>query len=246
MRSATGCSHLVFGSDLSERAQALRKALPALKCLGLGVATADVTDLLAAAEAQLATPLQIDVAHDDVVLTLFTSGTTGTLKAARHTQASYAAICRNVLLNLLPATPDDAMLHAASLTFGADGWVRTRDIGVFDADGFLYLKDRTSDMIISGGYNVYPSEVENVLLADPAVLECAVIGLLHEKWVEVVTAVVVLRQGQEVTESELIAHVADRLASYKKPQKIIRVDVLPKTAVGKLNRKQLREHYGQA
>ncbi|MGB6055782.1 MAG: AMP-binding protein, partial [Burkholderiaceae bacterium] len=353
----------------------------------------------------------IEVRPDDVVLTLYTSGTTGTLKAAQHTQASYAAICRNVLLNLLPATADDAMLHAASLihasgvfvlpfwlrggrtvilpgfepgrflqtiaaekisainlvptmmqmlfehpevaatdvsslthviygaspmprpiikrgmelwgrhrfwqyygqtevplclavlrpedhhdelldacgqpaldvemklvdeagntvpagtpgeivvrapsavagyhnaseqtagTFGADGWVHTRDVGVFDANGFLFLKDRTSDMIISGGYNVYPREVENALMTHPAVRECAVIGLPHDKWVEMVTAVVVLRPGQQADEAELIAHVAGQLASYKKPQRVLFVAEIPKTAVGKLNRKQLRDRY---
>src|SRR5690606_34191239 len=89
--------------------------------------------------------------------------------------------------------------HAApeitEATFAADGWVRTRDIGEFDAEGFLYLKDRSSDMIISGGYNVYPSEVENALLAHEAVRECAVIGVPDEKWVEAVVAVVALRPG---------------------------------------------------
>jgi acyl-CoA synthetase (AMP-forming)/AMP-acid ligase II len=337
----------------------------------------------------------LEISADDIVLTLFTSGTTGTLKAAQHTQASYASICRNVLLNLLPVAPDDAMLHAASLihasgvfvlpfwlrggrtvilpsfepgqflrmldveritainlvptmmqmlfehpalestdvstlryviygaspmpraviqramtawgshrfwqyygqtevplclavlrpedhrdellgacgqpaldvemrlvddaghdvpagtpgeivvrapsavagyynapdltagTFGTDGWVRTRDIGVLDTRGFLHLKDRTSDMIISGGYNVYPSEIENTLMTHPAVRECAVIGLPHEKWVEVVTAVVVLRSECKATEAELIAHVASQIASYKKPNRVIFVDNIP-------------------
>ena len=128
-------------------------------------------------------------------------------------------------------------------TFTADGWVRTRDVGVFDERGFLHLKDRTSDMIISGGYNVYPREVENALSSHPAVRECAVIGLPHEKWVEIVTAVVVLRAGQQANEAELVAHVAGQLASYKKPQRVIFADEIPKTAVGKLNRKQLRERH---
>jgi acyl-CoA synthetase (AMP-forming)/AMP-acid ligase II len=100
-------------------------------------------------------------------------------------------------------------------------------------------------MIISGGYNVYPSEVENALMTHPAVLECAVIGLPHEKWVEEVAAVVVLRPGQEASGPDLIAHVAERLASYKKPQRVIRVEAIPKTAVGKLNRKLLRDRYAK-
>lgn len=128
-------------------------------------------------------------------------------------------------------------------TFDQQGWVRTRDVGVFDARGFLYLKDRTSDMIISGGYNVYPNEVENVLMTHPSVLECAVIALPHEKWVEMVTAVVVLRSGQQASGSQLIDHVAAHLASYKKPHKVLFVDEIPKTAVGKLNRKKLRDQF---
>jgi len=415
MLQDTGCTTLVFGADLAERAAALAGALPGLNCLGLDAALPGGRDLIADAATQPAEWPQIEVHPDDVVLTLYTSGTTGTLKAAQHTQASYAAICRNVLLNLLPASADDAMLHAASLihasgvfvlpfwlrggrtvilpgfepgrflqtiaaeritainlvptmmqmlfehpqvaatdvsslthviygaspmprpiirrgmelwgqhrfwqyygqtevplclavlrpedhreelldacgqpaldveirlvdeggnpvpagtpgeivvrapsavsgylnaseqtagTFGADGWVHTRDVGVFDANGFLFLKDRTSDMIISGGYNVYPREVENALMTHPAVRECAVIGLPHDKWVEMVTAVVVLRAGQQADEAGLIAHVAAQLASYKKPQRVLFVTDIPKTAVGKLNRKQLREQYrGQA
>lgn len=409
MVADTGCTHLVFGPDLAERASALREAVAGLSCMGLGAALDGASDLLAQAASCPAQAPAFEPAHDDVVLTLFTSGTTGTLKAAQHTQASYAAICRNVLLNLLPATADDAMLHAASLihasgvfvlpfwlrggrtvilpgfepgaflrtlqaeritainlvptmlqmlfehpdlartdvaalryviygaspmpraviqramaawgrhrfwqyygqtevplclavlrpedhtdelldacgqpaidvelrlideagndvppgtpgeiavrapsavsgyhnaaglnaeTFVEGGWVRTRDVGVFDARGFLHLKDRTSDMIISGGYNVYPREVENALMSHPAVRECAVIGLPHEKWVEIVTAVVVLREGQQADEAALIAHVADQLASYKKPQRVIFASEIPKTAVGKLNRRQLRE-----
>jgi acyl-CoA synthetase (AMP-forming)/AMP-acid ligase II len=138
--------------------------------------------------------------------------------------------------------------NAAELTattFAADGWVHTRDIGVFDERGYLYLKDRTSDMIISGGYNVYPREVENALLTHPAVRECAVIGLPDKVWVEAVTAVVVLRAGREASEAELIAHVASQIASYKKPQRVLFAGEIPKTAVGKLNRKQLRDKYRQ-
>ena len=126
-------------------------------------------------------------------------------------------------------------------TFTPDGWVRTRDIGQFDERGFLYLKDRKSDMIITGGYNVYPQEVENALLTHPAVRECVVIGLPHEKWVEVVTAAVVLRDGVQVTEEELVSHVASQLASYKKPQRVLFVAEVAKTAVGKLNRRAMRD-----
>jgi len=412
MLQDTGCRLLVFGADLAERAAALREALPGLDCDGLDASLPGGADLIAAAAQQPARDPDLQVSADDVILTLFTSGTTGTLKAAQHTQGSYAAICRNVLLNLLPATPDDAMLHAASLihasgvfvlpfwlrggrtvilpgfepesflaaiereratainlvptmlqmlvetpamatcnvdalryviygaspmprpvieramalwgqhrfwqyygqtevplclavlrpedhhgerlgacgqpavevevrlldesghdvapgqpgeiavrapsavagyhaapeltaeTFKPDGWVLTRDVGVFDEHGFLFLKDRTSDMIVSGGYNVYPREVEEALLAHPAVRECAVVGLPDDKWVEAVTAVVALAPGNAESDAlaaELIAHVAARLASYKKPQRVIFTEQIPKTAVGKLNRRALRD-----
>lgn len=414
MLEDTGCRHLFFGPDLAERAAALRKEMPELNCFGVGTTLDNAPDLLELAKHRSVLAPDITILPEDVVLTLFTSGTTGTLKAALHTHASYAAICRNVLLNLLPATQDDAMLHAASLihasgvfvlplwlrggrtvilpgfepaqflkaisdyrvtainlvptmiqmlldhpdvtradiaslkyviygaspmpgpviehamalwgqhrfwqyygqtevplclavlrpehhteetldacgqpavdveirlvdeagnevptgtpgeitvrapsavagyhnaaaltgeTFIDGGWVRTRDIGVFDEKGFLRLKDRTSDMIISGGYNVYPSEVENALMAHPAVMECAVIGLPDPKWVEIVAAVVVLRKEQQASEQELIDHVTQRLASYKKPQRIFFADSIPKTAVGKLNRKEVRTRYCSA
>ena len=413
MLQSTRCQFLVFGAGLDERAAALSQAVPELTCLGLDAQLTGTSDLLVQALEQSVQAPVIAVRHDDVVLTLFTSGTTGILKAAEHTQASYAAICQNVLLNLLAVTRDDAMLHAASLihasgvfvlpfwlrggrtvilpgfepqlflqtlqskritainlvptmlqmlvdhpdidstdvsslryviygaspmprpvieramtlwgqhrfwqyygqtevplclavlrpedhhgdlldscgqpaldiemrlvdesgndvalgtpgeiivrapsavtgyynapelnstTFAADGWVRTRDIGVFDTHGYLHLKDRTSDMIISGGYNVYPREVENALMTHPAVRECAVIGLTDKVWVEAVTAVVVLRPGLEASDSELIAHAATQIASYKKPHRVLFVEDIPKTAVGKLNRKQLRDHYSQ-
>jgi acyl-CoA synthetase (AMP-forming)/AMP-acid ligase II len=125
-------------------------------------------------------------------------------------------------------------------TFDAEGWVHTRDVGRFDTDGFLHLLDRTSDMIITGGYNVYPREVEDALLSHGAVLEAAVVGAPDEKWVEAVTAFVVLGSGACATSEELIAHVAARLASYKKPHRVIMVAELPKTAVGKIDRKALR------
>lgn len=413
MVQETAVQALVFGPDLQARAAEIAAAVPGLRLLGLGShlegADHGAADLLALAESSADAPLDYVPEPDDVVLTLFTSGTTGTLKAAQHTQASYAAICKNVLLNLISPDRNDAMLHAASLihasgvfvlpfwlrgartvvlpgfeprgflqairdnaitainlvptmlqmlcelpdiaaadvsslkqviygaspmpratieramalwgrerfyqyygqtevplclavlrpedhegerlgacgqpsvdvelklvdesgneaaqgepgeivvrapsavrgyynapelnanTFTSDGWVKTRDVGVFDANGFLYLKDRTSDMIISGGYNVYPREVEDVLLGHPAIAECAVVGAPDDKWVEVVTAVVVLRAGQAVGEQDLISYVAQSLASYKKPQRIVFAQAIPKTAVGKVNRKLLRD-----
>lgn len=402
------CQFLIFGPDLSDRAEALLGKLANLKGYGLGKHLSGGEDLLALSETAFETPPPYEPKADDVILTLYTSGTTGVLKAAQHTQASYAAICRNILLNLFPVMESDRMLHAASMihasgtfvlpfwvrgacslilpgfapeaflqavqkhkptainlvptmmqmlleqetlndydlsslkhiiygaspmprpvieraidhfgqdkfwqyfgqteaplclavlrpedhvgdllgacgrpaleveirlidekgetaekgqpgeilvrtpsaaagyfnapeltaqSFDKEGWVHTRDIGVFDRRGILHLRDRTSDMIISGGYNVYPREVEDALMSHSAVMESAVVGAPHEKWVEAVTAFVVLRAERQASEKELIAHVAEQIASYKKPHKVIFADALPKTAVGKLDRKALR------
>lgn len=124
-----------------------------------------------------------------------------------------------------------------------NGWLYTRDMGAFDEAGYLYLIDRKSDMIISGGYNIYPTEVENVLYEHPAVFETAVVGVPDDQWGEAVKAVVVLRPGAEAAEAELIEFCKTRLASFKKPKSIDFVQDIPKTAVGKVLRRLVREPY---
>jgi len=411
MLQVTDSRMLVYGPDLAERAAGLRAALGGdLVMLSLGAAGGGDPDLLAlmrnasARDPLLPTPL------DDIVVAMFTSGTTGTLKAAQHTQASWSAICTNILANVAAPRADDAMLHAASLIHAsgvfampfwvrgarsvvltgfdpgtyldqivasgathvnlvptmlsmvladekrcaeprgrlrsviygaspmprptieaglalwgpiftqyygqteaplaiavldaerhvgpdaplgscgqpavdvdvrlideagaevapgevgevavrgpivhsgyrnapelnaqvrlADGFVRTRDLGRFDERGFLHLVDRTSDMIITGGYNVYPREVEDVLLGHPAVAECAVVAAPDAKWVEAVAAFVVLRAAAHVTDAELQDFVRARLAAYKVPRRIERCEMLPKSAVGKVLRRALRD-----
>lgn len=131
----------------------------------------------------------------------------------------------------------DDELHRA--TFLPDGWLRTRDVGRFDEEGFLYLVDRTSDMIVSGGYNVYPREVEDALAAHPGVRECVVVGAPDEHWVEAVTAFVVA--DGNVSEEELIEHCRGSLAGYKVPKSVRFVDQIPKSPVGKLLRRALRD-----
>jgi len=409
MLKDTRCTTVVFAPDLSDRASALKEQIPGLVAHGLGTAVQDGIDLLDEASRQSRKCPHVGVQPTDVVVTLFTSGTTGTLKAAQHTQASYAAVCRNIMQNFIDITPSDSMLHAASLIhasgvfvlpfwlrgartvimpgfdplaylqliekeritsinmvptmmqmllehpafnsdslstlrhiiygaspmprpviekaisllgqhrfwqyfgqtefplviaalrpedhvpelFGAcgrpsldveirlvneggddvpegmegevvvrgpsmmagyynapalnqemfleGGWLRTRDIGVFDERGFLHLKDRTSDMIITGGYNVYPREIEDILLNHPAVAECAVVGLKDPKWIEAVTAIVVVKDGSEVSDGDLINFVSKQAASYKKPQKILFATSIPKTLIGKINRRLIRE-----
>lgn len=124
-----------------------------------------------------------------------------------------------------------------------DGWFYTGDIGLQDEDGFLYIVDRRKDMIVSGGINVYPREVEEVLYGHPAILEAAVFGVPHERWGETVKAVVSLRPGQSATADELIAYCKERLASFKKPTSVDFIESLPKTGSGKVWKQPLRDEY---
>jgi acyl-CoA synthetase (AMP-forming)/AMP-acid ligase II len=136
---------------------------------------------------------------------------------------------------------DDA---ATAARFTPDGAVRTRDMGYLDDDGFLYIVDRKEDLIISGGYNIWPLEVENALAAHPDVSEAAVVGVPDEKWGEAVSAVVVLRDGSAATEDDLIAWARERVGPVKKPRRVmITAGPLPKSAVGKLSRRHVRDQY---
>ena len=122
----------------------------------------------------------------------------------------------------------------ASAEAARHGWHHTGDIGYLDEDNYLFIVDRAKDMIITGGFNVYSAEVEQVLLAHPAVQDCAVIGLPDEKWGERVTAVVQLRPGQSVTEAEVRSFVKDRLGSVKAPKQVEVWPDLPRSKVGKV------------
>jgi len=411
MLRETGARLVIYDADLAERAEALAARVAGVTMLGLGSDRCGADLLIEAASSPAQDPSN-PAGPDDVLLTIFTSGTTGRLKAAEHTQATYAAVSINTAMNMPEVGPDDVMLHAASLfhasgcfvlpcwlkgattavlarfepseflnaiarwrvtslhmvptmlamllahpdidkadmssvrtiVYGASpmplpvikralelwgprfvqyygqteaplfitrldkedhvgpgserrllacgrpsvdceirliddkgndappgeqgeialrapfamkgyfnapdlnaamfvegGWLRTRDVGRFDEDGYLYLVDRTSDMIITGGYNVYPREVEDALMAHPSVLECAVVGAPHEKWVEAVTAFVVRRSGAAASEDELIEFTRERLASYKVPKSVRFIEQIPKSAVGKVLRRALRD-----
>jgi long-chain acyl-CoA synthetase len=122
----------------------------------------------------------------------------------------------------------------------AGGWFHTGDLGYIDEDGFLFIVDRIKDLIIRGGYNVYPREIEEVLYAHPAVAEAAVIGVPDPKMGEEVRAIVAVKPGQSVTEAELIEFVKERVAAYKYPRAIEFRDGLPKGATGKILKKELR------
>lgn len=123
------------------------------------------------------------------------------------------------------------------------GWFHTRDMATVDEDGYIYIMDRKSDMIISGGFNIYPREVEDVIMAHPGVAEAAVIGVPHEIWGEVVKAMVVLKDGVRLTETEIIEHCRKNLASYKKPTSVDFIKEIPKNLYGKVNRRVLKEPF---
>ncbi len=133
--------------------------------------------------------------------------------------------------------------EATAETIDSDGWLRTGDAGYLDADGYLFIRDRVKDMIISGGENVYPAEVENALHAHPAVREAAVIGVPDEKWGEAVKACVVLKPGESLTEAEVIAHARRHIAGYKCPKSVDFIPALPRNPSGKVLRRELRAPY---
>ena len=123
-----------------------------------------------------------------------------------------------------------------------NGWVLSGDIGKLDSNGYLYVLDRKDDMIISGGFNIWPAELENVLTDHPDVIEAAVFGVPSQRWGESPYGVVTVAASAAVTSDELIELCANRLGSYKKPTHVeITTDPLPKSPVGKLARKELRE-----
>lgn len=124
--------------------------------------------------------------------------------------------------------------------FVGNGWFRTGDVAYADEEGFLHLVDRTKDLIIVSGFNVFPKEVEDVVAGHPAVAECAVIGVANERTGEAVRALVVLRRGATATEEEIVDHCRATLARFKCPQEVMFVDRLPKHVTGKLMRRDLR------
>ncbi len=125
--------------------------------------------------------------------------------------------------------------------FTADGWFRTGDMGLREPDGYFSLKGRAKDLIISGGFNVYPPEVELVLAEHPAVAASAVIGCPDNEWGERVTALIVLQPSMSVGEQEIIAFCRERLVHYKAPRQVIFVPELPRNAMGKVQKAELRQ-----
>jgi long-chain acyl-CoA synthetase len=124
-----------------------------------------------------------------------------------------------------------------------DGWLYTGDLGTYDEDFYVYLVDRKKDMIISGGLNIYPVEIERVIYEHPCVSQCAVIGVPDDRWGEAVKAFVVLHAGRQISETEVIEFCKKSLASYKKPKSVEFVNELPRNPQGKILKKVLREKY---
>lgn len=133
--------------------------------------------------------------------------------------------------------------EATAATF-TDGWLRTGDAAIRDADGFYYIVDRWKDMYISGGENVYPAEVEDVLYQLASIAEVAIIGVPDERWGEVGRAIIVVKQDHDLNEAEVYAHCEANLARYKHPRSIRFVDALPRNATGKVHKPTLRQQFG--
>jgi fatty-acyl-CoA synthase len=133
--------------------------------------------------------------------------------------------------------------HEKTAETFANGWFPSGDLGVFDAEGYLSVVDRKKDMIKTGGENVASREVEEVLYSHPAVQEVAIFGIPDPKWIEAVTAAVVLRDGQRLAPEELIAYCRERLAGFKAPKHVVVLDALPKNASGKILKRELRSSF---
>jgi fatty-acyl-CoA synthase len=152
-----------------------------------------------------------------------------------------------------PGEPGEILAHGPNIMAGywqrpqetaevlsTDGWLRTGDIGVADEDGHIAIRDRTKELIISGGENIYPAEVEEVLYQHPAVAECAVVGVPDDHWGEVGRAVVVLRGGAQADAEELLSFLSGRIGRFKVPKSVVFTDSLPRTASGKVLKSRLR------
>jgi fatty-acyl-CoA synthase len=132
---------------------------------------------------------------------------------------------------------------ATARTIGRDGWLRTGDAGYMDKDGYLYIQDRIKDMIISGGENIYPAEVESAICDHPDVAEAAVVGVPDETWGEAVKAIVVLKPGKQATASDIINFTRTRIAGFKTPKSVDFINALPRNASGKILRRNLRDPF---
>ncbi|HAU21102.1 MAG TPA: acyl-CoA synthetase, partial [Erythrobacter sp.] len=133
--------------------------------------------------------------------------------------------------------------EATAKTIDENGWLHTGDAAFMDEDGYIYIQDRIKDMIISGGENVYPAEVESAIYGHPAIAEVAVIGIPSERWGEEVKAIVVPKPGMEVDEFDVIAWARERVAAFKAPKSVDVIPEMPRNPSGKILRRELRKPY---
>ncbi len=133
--------------------------------------------------------------------------------------------------------------EATAKTLDKDNWLRTGDAGYMDEDGYLYIHDRIKDMIISGGENIYPAEVESAICDHPDVAEVAVVGIPDDQWGEAVKAVVVMKPGKKASSTDIIAFARERIAAFKSPKSVDFIEALPRNASGKILRRHLRDPY---
>ena len=133
--------------------------------------------------------------------------------------------------------------EATAKTIDSDGWLRTGDAGYLDDDGYLYMHDRVKDMIISGGENVYPAEVEDALYSHPDIADVAVVGVPDDKWGEAIKAFVVIKDGADLSADQIIEFARTRIAKFKCPKTVNFIDILPRNMSGKILRRELREPY---
>jgi len=134
--------------------------------------------------------------------------------------------------------------EATAKAFTADGWFRSGDLGYLDRDGYLYISDRLKDMIISGGENIYPAEVENHISNIEGVTGVGVVGIPDDQWGEVPWAIITVKDGVELDTETVRAHLDRKLARYKLPKNVVVVDELPRTASGKIRKADLRARFG--
>jgi acyl-CoA synthetase (AMP-forming)/AMP-acid ligase II len=157
--------------------------------------------------------------------------------------------------DLAPGEKGEVLLRAPNMMKGylnrsedtaaaiKDGWLHTGDIAKMDEDGFLYILDRKKNMIISGGENIYPAEIEDALLNNPKVMDVGVIGYPHEKWGEAIKAIVVVKDGETLTEAELIEWCQGKLGRFKIPKAVVFTDAIPRTPTGKILKTELRKQF---
>lgn len=192
-------------------------------------------------------PSALEEALDRGAPVIQTYGLTETCSQVTTLEVSEArrkvgSVGRPLLTSHLRIHEDEILVQGPTVSSGAldgDGWLHTGDIGRIDDEGFLFVEGRTDEMIVTGGENVIPAEVEDVLVSHPDVLEAAVVGRPDPEWQQAVTAVVVLSSGSAIGLEEIRAHCADSLASYKVPKSLEIVEALPRTASGKVHRAAL-------